>query len=160
MINNELMRTDTNSEFARVRCYLFLNPSPHLFFYSPAPLLKHLNRCPDMVLLSGCGCCYSTDPATAAHQGGMVAASRVDLCEPQRTRSAQSVFTFLCVPLRTLRFALTCCPWCTCPSARLWCCWADGGDGKLDSVVVRGVSSWLLKYINYVIFNKTTDKHG
>jgi hypothetical protein len=34
-----------------------------------------------MILLTWCGYNYSTDPATAARTGGMVAASRVDLCK-------------------------------------------------------------------------------
>ena len=51
-----------------------------IYFLIPAPLLKHLNICPDMLLLTWCGCNYSTDSATATRQGGMVAASLVDSC--------------------------------------------------------------------------------
>ncbi|MCG7847724.1 MAG: hypothetical protein MIO93_00905 [ANME-2 cluster archaeon] len=56
-----------------------LKESINVFLIPAPPIPKHSNLCLDMLLLTWCGCNYSTDPATAARTGGMVAASRVDL---------------------------------------------------------------------------------
>ncbi|MCK4928677.1 MAG: hypothetical protein KAR76_02980 [Methanosarcinales archaeon] len=44
------------------------------------PPPEALTPLPDMLLLTWCGCNYSTDTATAARKGGMVAANLVDSC--------------------------------------------------------------------------------
>jgi len=72
-------KLDLNSEITFICVYL--RPSAVNIEMIPAPLLMHLPHCPDILLLTWCGCNYSTDPATAARQGGMVAASCVDLYE-------------------------------------------------------------------------------
>ena len=73
----------------KISQYRVFNTTPNLvdyvartwrYGYEPYPPLE-LEHLPAPALLTRCSCCYSTDPATAARQGGRVAASLADLFE-------------------------------------------------------------------------------